>query len=757
MSIETSRPDPLRPLSSGQQKTLQFLFVATLTSSALLMFLVQPMVGKALLASLGGTPQVWNTCMVFFQTMLFAGYLHAHYTGKILGLKRQAIVHLAIALAALLFLPFGVAQTDLVSLDTQHPVLWLMRILFVSVGVPVFLIAATAPLLQVWFAHSRHPAASDPYFLYAASNCGSLIALIAYPAVIEPLTNLRQQWAWWGGGFVLFVGMLVACALLLRRDSAGTSSVRPVTKDRQSLSTVRGTERLRWLLLSFIPSSLLLGITTHITTDIAPVPLFWVVPLALYLITFIMAFTATPLIHSALAQRIQAFAVTLVAVMTLTTGITVAAAPVSISLHLIVFFFTALVCHVELYRLRPPAHNLTEFYLWLSLGGLLGGVFNALIAPIVFSQLIEYPLVLVAACALRPLDGGSMHNKRRSILDVALPFGLAAVAYQAMTSFALLGDVNSLLRNAIMLLAVAAIGVALLSFSHRPMRFALGVGALMCVLPGIFSSASGSVGYSARTFFGAYKVTRNETLGLNVFSHGTTVHGAQYIDPSKSIQPLSYYHQDGPFGDLFAAVAPRLDGRPVALVGLGVGALTCYGKKGDTWTFYEIDPLVEKVARDERFFTFLRDCPPTAKVVIGDARMTLGEATDHSLALIVIDAFTSDSIPTHLLTREALGGYLKKLAPDGVLALHISNRHLKLAPVIASLARDAGLTGRVRTPNRNTASTSLISSQTELVVLATSVDALGSLMEMRAWAPLQADPNIRVWTDDYVNIIGALN
>jgi len=289
--------------------------------SALLMFLVQPMVGKALLPALGGTPQVWNTCMVFFQTMLFAGYLHAHYTGAIIGLKRQAVVHLGIALIALFFMPFGVTEGRLSSPDPEYPVLWLMKALFLSVGVPVFLIAATAPLLQKWFANSRHSAAGDPYFLYAASNFGSLLALVAYPTVVEPFANLEQQWMWWSAGFAIFVWLLAVCALLLQRDRWVFSNIRHASSTPQAIAAVTNGLRVRWLLLSFAPSSLMLGVTTFITTDIASVPLFWIVPLALYLVTFILAFATRQIIPRVIALRAQAFIITLLAALALIPSI----------------------------------------------------------------------------------------------------------------------------------------------------------------------------------------------------------------------------------------------------------------------------------------------------------------------------------------------------------------------------------------------------------------------------------------------------
>lgn len=758
MSTRTSQPCATVPITPRGINLLRLIFVVSLASSALLMFIVQPMVGKTLLPALGGTPQVWNTCMVFFQSMLFAGYLHAHYTGVLLGTRRQAVVHLAVAFVALLLMPFGLTQAQLVSPDSANPIAWLLKVLSLSIGIPVFLVAATAPLLQKWFARSRDPQADDPYFLYAASNCGSLLALIAYPAIVEPFANLDQQWTWWNAGFVFFVGFVATCALLIRREQRIHPSEPAVPPPTHAVSAVSPALRARWLLLSFAPSSLLLGVTTFITTDIAPVPLFWVVPLMLYLITFILAFASKQLIPRRVALRVQAFSIAVLAAFALVPGIASAVAPVAIGLHLTAFFFTALVCHGELVALRPATSDLTDFYLYLSLGGLLGGVFNALIAPIAFSQLIEYPLVLALACALRPSDNTSA-TRRQALLDVGLPAVLFLFVFVALKLSLALGQQSGALGVAAVIVTLTITSIAVLSFSGRPLRFAVGSAVLTCILGSNFSAVSrgpGTEAYVTRTFFGTYKVSRNDALGLNVFSHGTTVHGVQYVDSAKAMQPAAYYHLAGPFGELFSALTPALSGRQVGVIGLGVGGLACYGAKDSTWTFYEIDPAVEKVARDERFFTFLRDCPPKSEVVIGDARLTLRNAPDGSLALLVIDAFTSDAVPTHLLTREALDGYRRKLAPDGVLAFHISNRHLKLAPVIGNLAQNAGLVGRINKLRPTDNSNSLIASPAELVVLAKNPASLGALAKSSEWTHLPSDPTARVWTDDYVNILRAL-
>jgi hypothetical protein len=742
---------------------LQPVFVAALAASALLMFLIQPMVGKTVLPALGGTPQVWNTCMVFFQAMLFLGYLHAHYTARLVGARRQAMLHLALAAAALLLIPFGISPTRLAAPDAVHPVAWLMQALLVSVGVPVFLLSATAPLLQKWFAQTRHPAAHDPYHLYVASNVGSLLALLAYPVLVEPLADLPSQWLGWSAGFAVLVGLLLACAALARRDRAtsatgGTAASAATPAGPAVTSDVTARQRLHWLALSFVPSSLLLGVTTTITTDIAPVPLFWVVPLALYLLTFIIAFSARPWIGSAGPMRLQVICLSLIATLSLLPTLAVLLSTVAAALHLLAFFCTALVCHGELVRRRPEASRLTEFYLWLSLGGLLGGIFNALVAPVIFTQLIEYPLVLAFACALRPAPPADAPARARW-LDLLLPALLALWALATVRYAAAMHQLSPVAGSLFLIAGLGGVAMALLSFGDRPARLALGMlvtTALAAAHVTVSDARTGESQLEARTFFGTYKVRLVEAAGLKVFIHGTTVHGAQYLDPARALEPGSYYHRAGPFADVFRAIDGRIGNRPVSVVGLGVGTLASYGRPGGLWTFYEIDPLVVQVASDPAQFTFLRDSPPDKRTVIGDARLTLERAPDQSQAVIVIDAFTSDSIPTHLLTREAMAVYLRKLAPDGLLAIHISNRHLRLAPVVGNLALDAGLVGRVSRIARDTPPTGPAGSGAELVVLARDTTHLGTLANDPAWTALPSNPSARVWSDGYVNILRAM-
>jgi hypothetical protein len=739
-----------------QNAVFLFAFASALFASALLMFAIQPMIAKALLPKLGGTPQVWNTCMVFFQTVLFAGYLHAHFTQVAVGLRRQAALHIAIASLALLTLPIALSPGSGTP-DSAHPILWLLQALTLTVGAPLFVISATAPLLQKWFAHTRHPAARDPYFMYAASNIGSLLALLGYPTVIEPHFDLAEQTQFWTIGFVAFTGLMGTCFWLFWRDYTKTPTAAESRVSFAEAQPVSGLLRLKWLALSFVPSSLLLGVTTYVTIDIAAVPLFWIVPLALYLLTFVLVFAGRRLIPHNHALRAQAVLLTFVAVTMLKPGMVPWLWVLVI--HLATFFITALVCHGELVRCRPGTAHLTEFYLWMSLGGMLGGMFNALFAPALFSNLQEYPLILVAACFLRAR--ADINSKRQRKFDFTAPLAYTAALLLAIWGITSIDEGFGAWRIAGLIIVLLGAGLTIISFSDRHIRFGLGIAATLASVPmlNLFGALADNPFnrevLTERSFFGIHKVYRDDSHGFSVLMHGTTIHGAQSLNPRKALQPVSYYHADGPFAHLFASLQDSLEQKPVAIVGLGAGGLACYGNAASSWTYYEIDPLVERIARNERYFTFLRDCPPHVRVVIGDARLTLRDAPDSTYGLILVDAFSSDAIPTHLLTREAIAGYMQKLAPEGVLALHISNRHIDLAPVVGNLAVDAGLVGRLSEfpkPEGN----GLNAAHAQLAVLARKESDLGQIAASNLWGALPREPQTRIWSDGYINILAAL-
>jgi spermidine synthase len=697
------------------------------------MFLVEPMVAKMLLPRLGGAAAVWSTCLVFFQTMLLLGYVYAHLSTRLLPRWAQVILHVCVVLplsAAVLPLTLGAGAPT----PEQSPIVWLLLRLTLACGAPVFAISATAPLLQHWFADSEHKGAQDPYFLYAVSNSGSLLALLAYPLIVEPELPLDQQAMLWSIGFGLLALGIALCAVIVLSHKRPSASV--MVSEARTL--VRARDRIMWMVLAFIPSSLLLGVTEHITSDITSAPLLWVLPLILYLLTFIFAFAQRPPLPHAIMVR--AFPIILILVV-ITRGL-VLPSILNLALDLGCFFIVAMVCHGELAKRRPRAAQLTEFYLFLSLGGVLGGVFNALVAPLIFQDVWEYPLALVAACLVKPR---TPEDEQRNVLwDIALPLILAAVVL--LSRSLLLGTANKLGLLWIYVLPA----LALVNFSRRRWRFSLAVALLLFVpLPQTSEQLA-----TQRSFFGVYhiKLVSDEHTRALALMHGTTLHGVKSLLPDEAKLPMAYYSAEGAFGRFFKAL-PQDSVRRVAVVGLGAGDLACYAKEGQEWTFYEIDPVVERIARDPRYFQFLANCGGNPRVVLGDARVTIANAPDGTYEVLIVDAFSSDSVPMHLLTREALALYLRKLAPGGRVLFHISSRTLNLAPVIGALAADAGLPARVLLDLPPVGTSFWRRSSALVVAVAGRAGDLSYLSTKDGWDELpSAEPKF-LWTDQRADLL----
>ena len=725
------------------------LFTTAVFLNAALLFAVQPMFSKMVLPSLGGTPAVWNTCMMFFQTALLAGYLYSHVATNRLPVRVHAPVHIALLALSTVALPIGIAS-GFGSPPNDAPILWLVGLLAVSLGAPFFLLSTGAPLLQRWFSRTGHPDAHNPYFLYAASNLGSMVSLLAYPLLLEPKLALDDQSMAWTVAYVALIVLIGACAVIARRADTGAEVVTSGNAlPEPNGSAVRDEpvtvgRRLRWIALAFVPSSMLLGVTTYLSTDVAAIPMLWIAPLALYLLTFVLAFSGHVWFRPPLLMALQAvFLVWLAMTMAIDlSGLVAVMAPA----HLAGLFLTGMICHGALSSDRPPVSRLTEFYLWISVGGMLGGVFNALVAPHLFDSVAEYPIAIVLAAAMRPLVTRQERASSR-LLDLLLPAGLGVgVILLLKDGFPVPG-----LTVRTSLAAFAACAIVCLAFQRRPIRFALGL-AMMFLGAGIGIARSEQLVYRTRSFFGVHKVVRLEHV--LAIQHGGTVHGAQSADSAERLEPLTYYHRRSPIGQVFETLMLDVPSRRVGIVGLGSGSLACYGRKGEAWTFFEIDPAVETIARTPEYFTFLRDCAPAAQVVIGDGRLSLATERDSTFDLIVIDAFGSDAIPVHLLTREALALYLAKLRPSGTVAFHISNRYLDLEPVVAETAgslgataltgSDAYLSNEERGPYR---------SLSKWVLVSRSPEVVGPMAGLRGWStPRRAEGTL--WTDDFSNVLG---
>ena len=744
------------------------LFTATLALSAVLLFTVQPLFGKQLLPLLGGAPSVWNVCLVFFQTTLLAGYLYSHLMSTRLGVRRQVIVHAAVSLLPLAVLPLGVAG------DWQPPVtgghvIWLLGLLAVTVGPPFFVVSTNAPLLQRWFSRTSHPLAHDPYFLYAASNAGSVVGLLSYPTLIEPLLTRAAQAFWWAIGYGLLLVLTAACAVAMWRGNpptkapsvGGVPAEATAVPHRSDGRAPSGIDRGRWFIQSAVPASLLLGVTTYITTDLGSFPLLWVVPLALYLLTFVNAFARRPVVSAR-----QASALLPLVVVPAVLSFMLAGGPgttIWIPVHLLAFVVAAAAAHGRLAESRPAGRWLTEFFVWISAGGVAGSLVNALLAPAVLTGPFEYPAMLAAACFLRrdfrdgdlwgravsrtgPVAGG---RPRHPSLDLVLPIGLgvALVLFRSVAALAGWSSLVSVVVSDGVPLAVCAL------LSPWRLRFGLGVASI--VVAGLAAGGgTDAVLFADRSFFGVIRVTEDASGRVRRLAHGTTVHGAQVVAPDRRTEPTSYYHRRGPLGDVFATATGRAENTRVGVVGLGTGATACHGHSDQRWTFFEIDPTIVEVARDPRLFSYLRDCRPSVRVVVGDGRRSLEREPDGVYDLLVVDAFGSDAIPVHLVTREAVDLYRRKLASNGWLVVHISNRYVDLEPVLGRIGRLLGLAMATRVDGSATPHPDGWLPST-WCVLADDEARLRSQFPPPRWRPPPGRAS-EPWTDDYAPVLTAV-
>ena len=745
---------------------------------------MQPMVGKMILPLLGGTPAVWSTCMVFFQAALLGGYAYAHALTSRLRPSRQILVHVVALALPFAVLPLAV-NPRLLRGGEANPILDVLTLLSVAVGLPFLVVSATAPLLQKWFTHTGHPAARDPYFLYAASNLGSMLALLGYPTLVEPRLHLQGsswlgQTTLWSVGYGLLAVLTALCALILwlmpaaePAPAAAEAEAAPAPIEERP----RWARRLYWIVLALVPSSLLLGVTTYITTDLAAVPLLWVLPLAIYLLTFILAFGRWPRLLHHLAVAL-ALPLTLLVIFLM-----VSALPeriwVIVLWHFGLLFVLALACHGALALDRPGPRHLTEFYLLISVGGVLGGLFNALVAPLVFSSLIEYPLMMVLACVLLTATQGAGlglgGGGRRALLAVAGAAALALVLYSESATlrvdFAFLERVLDLSADRVsdwldpaerlvnkLLIYAPPLAVAWF-LRRRPLHLGLALAAVL-LISGFVDARNGDQIRQSRSFFGVLRISRDrDPKGYTELRHGTTLHGRQSLEPSRRAEPLSYYQRKGPIGQLFAELDRRPGSLHMAVVGLGTGTLAAYARPGDRVTFYEIDRLVRDIAFDPAYFTYVtdaRDRAVTVRLELGDARIRMEavrrDRPEERYDVILVDAFSSDAIPVHLLTREALRLYFDLLGPRGILALHISNRYLRLEPVVAALAEEGHYARMLQDGGTDDIPGAV---EASWAILARRTEDFGELASDPRWTEtsLDVEPAVSAWTDDFHNLL----
>jgi hypothetical protein len=736
------------------------IFTVSVFAGAFLLFLVEPMVGKMVLPTVGGTPAVWTTSVLFFQTVLLAAYGYSHWLAMRLTWRVQAVVHSVVLLLPLLVLPIHLVQ-GWNPPSSGSPVLYLVLLLSAMTGLPFFVVATTSPLVQHLFSRTDHPDAADPYFLYRASNLGSAVALISYPAFVEPHLGLRAQSQIWSAAYISFVLLVVLCLALVmwtRGQSAIVAKARLI--DSRPTTALTWRRRIRWVLLAAVPSTWMLAVTSYFTTVVRPMPLLWIIPLVLYLFSFAVVFARRPPIPRRWLNRIFPFYALPVLGMVLLggSGPFVALA----TLHFGAFFLAALLCHGELAADRPAAAHLTEFYWWIAVGGATGGLFCAVIAPAVFNDFLEYPIAIVAAALLRPALA-ARGGQRSAIADYALPAAVAAgllavVALAAVSgvtprldhvAFTSAASGSDLLRVLIVFAIPAVLSAA---FSWRPVRFGLTLTAM--ALLSLVPLGSQNVLFQQRDFFGVHKVVSDVSGDRHELIDGGVIHGVQLTDPSVRDTPASYYSPFGPVGDFFNAESAVDGAWSVAAIGLGAGSISCYAQPGQSWTYFEIDPTVVEIARNPSLFTFLRDCTPNAKVTLGDGRITMARVPDRSYDVIVIDAFGGDAVPVHLLTREAIELYLAKLRPDGVLLFNISNKYVDIASVLSGEAAALDLVSFVKTDVDVTPSHAALGQfPSAWLVMSRDSRNLKGLPDLPGWQPQTTSAESPVWTDDFSDLL----
>ncbi len=735
--------------ATASSSSLRLTYTLTILVSACLLFLVQPLFAKMSLPLLGGTPAVWAIAMCFFQGVLLVGYAYAHLLRKFATPFQSVLVHSCVLFLAASMLPFT-APVSAEPINGLGAGLVLLGLYTKSIGFPFFALSATAPLLQSWFARTTHPQAANPYFLYAASNIGSMGALFLYPIGLEPFFGLSAQTNVWTICFSFLVVLITIAGHQHLHTMAPTQSVSSSTTVTESITAGR---RIYWVVMASVPSALLVGWTNYLTSDITSAPFLWLPPLVMFLFTFVLEFRDNPPIPGkvlALAQGIS-----LPVVLAFQYAITSANVLPVIVAGAISFFASALICHRQLYNSRPPASQLTEFYMLMSVGGVLGGLFVSIIAPVLFTTTIEYPLLLVAATLLRANPGDTNREfpaNLRVIGETLVAFALIFVALKLA--------LPHLLNNPLELAVLASIPFAF--YRAKLVKNAVLAAVALPLLLGV-----GRLGEIAtfRNYFGVLGVANSDDNVFRLLRHGTTLHGAQYlkdIQPSSTGTPvaLTYYNREGGMARSLLAKQDvmQLQGKTanVGIVGLGSGAFACYRKQAEKWTYFEIDPEVVRVAKDPQYFTYLSKCGSDMKIVEGDARLTIQQQPKDIYDFLLIDAFSSDSIPAHLLTAEAVKIYSDHIKNDGIIVFHLSNRFMDLVPFVISTVDSTGLGFENRFIFDNVGSASMAKTSSVVVVISRDKQTLEVIdRELGRKIALKPD-GTAPWTDDFTNAPAAI-
>lgn len=728
------------------------LFSFTLFVSAALMFAVQPMIGKMLLPLIGGTPAGWIVAMAFFQLMLLAGYFFAHVL-SLATPRRHGLFYILALLAGMWFLPLYLSD----SLNEKLPIsLEILRLLSMTIAVPFIALSATSSTIQRLFTETGHPSAADPYFLYAASNLGSFAGLFAYPLLAEPLLGIAAQTYAWEAGFVTLIVLATGCLLFAHAAQKGAIVAPQTAAETKKETRVTGNQRLWWILLAFIPSSLLSGVTTHISTDVFSAPMIWVLPLGAYLMTFVIAFSRKPIVSLSTLTQLQLLVVPFAIGLLITHNLMMRLSWPALAFHVFAFSVVALLCHTLLAQKRPEnsRKHLTEFYLMMSIGGALGGVLNAFIIPYTLDRLIEYPLLMILSLLVNPSLRQKLTKSGKVVIGASLScVGLYYIFVKTLAPSVYASAVGIMTPQIVMVdLALAAM-LVLISASVR--SAITGCLALFIICEFVLPK---NLLLIERNFFGVITISERpmqidgKTYTSRFMYHGTTTHGIQIMERPYNATPTAYFTEIGPLGNTFQLYQPK----KIAVIGLGVGTMNCYSTPESEMTFIEIDQGVVDVARSH--FTFLSDCtgktPP--KIIVGDGRIELNKL-DETFDMIIIDAFSSDTIPIHLITTDALKGYFEKLSDNGLIVLNVSNRYFNLAPILARNAAEIDGYSRTRLHHfddveRNAEISRLypFASSSFWVAMSKKRETLLPLRDLE-WVEIASDENLRPWSDDYTS------
>ena len=715
------------------------LFLTTIVVGSFLLFLTQPMVARMALPRIGGAPAVWNSAMLVYQLLLLAGYAYAHFLARVRP-RHQVGIHIVLFGLAALLLPLHLI--DALPTAESEPAFWVPYFLIASIGPLFFIVSAQAPLMQRWYALETRR--GDPYPLYAASNLGSFAGLISYPLLVEPMMTLEQQSYLWTGIYALLFVLVIGCAVTV--PGHAVEKLPEETSPKPSTRQV-----LHWVLLAAIPSGLMLSTSTHLTTDIVAIPLLWVLPLGLYLLSFVVAFAA--------GRKVADF-ITLIApvIILIAGGLAFKSGTgdpfFAATLGLLLLFVAAVALHTQMFRLRPAVGHLTRFYLAMSLGGMLGGLFCAIVAPLVFDWAYEHPLLIVAAALLVPQVALVPWPRR---LVMLLTFALPVLAL--LLSFAVERYATGWMSTG----GIILISLLVLGCIGRHVAFAMSLAALMLSYGGWTILQQSTTDIRTRSYFGIYQVTtfvdgNGRPMEMRL-THGTTLHGVQNMLPGTETVATSYYARRSGVGEVMAN-APTLFGPAarVGVVGLGSGTLSCYKQPGQSWSIFEIDPAMVEIARSR--FSFLSRCAPDARIILGDARLRLAEQAPNSIDILAVDAFSSDAVPMHLLTREALAVYGKAVQRDGIVLFHISNRYLDLKPVIADLAESGGWQSALLDYLPTVDEQMMNATNSVWIALSRNPATIQGLMavsnEDAEWRPLERREGFPGWSDDYASIIPIL-